>query len=810
MDSAETDHFVKVRGAAEHNLHDVNVDIPRDALVVFAGVSGSGKSSLAFDTIYAEAQRRYFESVAPYARRLLQQVDTPHVQEITGLPPAVALRQQRGAVSSRSTVGTLTTLSNLMRILFSRSGVYPDGATRLSAEAFSPNTVAGACSQCHGLGIVRDVVEDLLVPDVSLTIRQGAIAAWPGAWQGHNLRRITKKLGIDVDTPWRDLDPADRDWLLYTEERPSVLIEPRDKDGGGGRDYMGTFRSARAHVHQVLAKSTSQKARDEMESIMRSTTCASCGGSGLRPEALAVRFGGHSIADLSRMPLSALVEMLGACADGDDVAVRLTSDIVGRVEVLVRLGLGYLSLDRRSTSLSSGEAQRLRIATQLRAGLFGVAYVLDEPSAGLHPAEAEPLLDVLEQLKRGGNSVLVVEHNLDVIRRADWIVDVGPGAGEAGGRVVYSGPPSGLRAVTESSTGRHLFGRVGTAGHAPREPAAWLEIDDVVVHNLHHFDVRVPLGCLTAVTGLSGAGKSTLLNEVLGATLRHHLGVRALEDDDVAPPPRSVTGATRGLDHVDRLVVVDQRPIGRTPRSNVATYVGLFEDVRKAFAQTPEARTRRYGPGRFSANVAGGRCEVCRGEGVQNVELLFLPGVTTPCPACNGARYNDETLQVRYRGHTIADVLSMSVDDALEVFDDVPNVARRLAALKDVRLGYVRLGQTAMEVSGGEAQRIKLARELQRVRRGHGLYLLDEPTTGLHASDAAVLTDLLQRLVDAGNTVVVVEHDRAVISEADWMIDLGPGGGDDGGRIVASGRPREVARNCDGATARFLARFLER
>ncbi len=799
MNSAETDPFVRVRAASEHNLRDVDVDVPRNAIVVFTGVSGSGKSSLAFDTIYAEAQRRYFESVAPYARRLLQQIDTPHVQGITGLPPAVALRQQRGGVSSRSTVGTITTLSNLLRMLLSRAGTYPEGAPHLAADVFSPNTVAGACPACDGLGVVHDVAEDLLVPDVSLTIREGAIAAWPGAWQGHNLRRVTKNLGIDVDIPWRDLARKDRTWLLFTDERPSVLIRPKDKDGGGGRDYMGTFRSARSHVQQVLTTSGSQKSREAMLAFMRTSPCATCGGAGLRPEALAVTFGGRSIAELGAMTLTELTEHLRPDSVGDDVASRLSLDLVTRLEVLLRLGVGYLSLRRSSTTLSSGEAQRLRIATQLRAGLFGVAYVLDEPSAGLHPAETEPLLDVLEQLKAAGNSVFVVEHNLDVIRRADWIVEVGPGAGAEGGRIVYSGPLAGLEAVAESPTSRHLFGRAPRPEAASRTPGAWVRMSGVAVHNLQQLELRLPVGGLTAITGVSGAGKSTLLIDVLGEAVRRHLGQPAAET-------AGALGELVGLDAFDRLVVVDQRPIGRTPRSNVATYVGLFDTVRRLFADTPEARSRGYGAGRFSSNVAGGRCEVCRGEGVQNVELLFLPGVSTPCSACHGARYNDETLEVTLRGHTIADVLAMSVDDALEVFEDVATISRRLRALHDVRLGYLRLGQTAMEVSGGEAQRIKLASELQRAHRGHGLYLLDEPTTGLHASDAAVLMRQLHDLVDTGNTVVVVEHDLDVVDSADWIIDLGPGGGAEGGLVVAAGTPREVAEAGAGATAHHLAR----
>src|SRR4051812_26373766 len=466
------DHFVRVRGANEHNLRNVDVDVPRDAMVAFTGVSGSGKSSLAFGTLYAEAQRRYFESVAPYARRLLQQVGAPHVQEITGLPPAVALQQRRGAATSRSSVGTITTLSNLMRILYSRSGDYPAGTGVLAAEAFSPNTVAGACPRCHGLGVVHDVTEELLVPDPSLSIREGAIASWPGAWQGANLRSVVSGLGIDIDRPWRRLRKKDRQWLLFTDEQPSVLIEPeRDRVDYG---YYGKFWSARAHVMHVLADSKSERMRERALGFVEDTPCPECRGSGLRPEARAVTFAGHSIAELNALSLVEVVELLRPVADlpeeTNEVAVRICADLVARIEVLLHLGLGYLSLGRSSTTLSPGEAQRLRIATQLRSGLFGVVYVLDEPSAGLHPADAEPLLRVLDRLKASGNSLFVVEHDLDVVRRADWVVDVGPAAGDGGGRVLYSGPVAGLEAVEESVTGDHLFGRAATLDHTPREP----------------------------------------------------------------------------------------------------------------------------------------------------------------------------------------------------------------------------------------------------------------------------------------------------------------------------------------------------
>ncbi len=816
MDIEERDGFVRVRGAREHNLRDVDVDLPRDAIVAFTGVSGSGKSSLAFGTLYAEAQRRYFESVAPYARRLLHQVGAPHVQEITGLPPAVALQQRRGAASSRSTVGTITTLSNLLRILYSRVGTYPADAEHLAAEAFSPHTAAGACPECHGLGVVHDVAEDLLVPDTSLSIRDGAIAAWPGAWQGHNLRRIVKNLGIDVDRPWRELSPEHRQWLLFTDEQPSVLIRPQDKDGGGGRDYHGTFRSARRHVRQVLSSSPSEAMRARMTPFVRSTPCSTCHGSGVRPEALAVTFAGASIAEANALPFTELADLLrpSVTEDSDDVAGRISGDLVARIEVLLDLGLGYLSLGRSSTTLSPGEAQRLRIATQLRSGLFGVVYVLDEPSAGLHPADAEPLLEVLDRLKAAGNSLFVVEHDMDVVRRADWVVDIGPAAGEGGGRVLYSGPIAGLEEVAESPTSAHLFGRAERFQHDPRTPAGWIHLGGVSRHNLQDVSVDLPLGTLTAVTGVSGSGKSSLVVQVLAEVVRRHLGQAPVDAGDEEEDPDAATGdldvrVVSGIDSFDRLVVVDQRPIGRTPRSNLATYTGLFDAVRKVYAATPEARERGYNAGRFSFNVAAGRCETCQGEGFVSVELVFLPSTYAPCPTCHGARYNAETLEVTHRDRTIADVLAMSVDDAATFLADVPSAARGLQTLREVGLGYLRLGQPATELSGGEAQRIKLATELQRANRGHSLYLLDEPTSGLHPSDTDLLMRQLHRLVDAGNTVVLVEHDLDTIATADWVVDLGPGGGDAGGQVVATGTPRDVAAAGVGVTATYLARRLQ-
>ncbi|MFG2334829.1 ATP-binding cassette domain-containing protein [Streptomyces sp. NPDC048604] len=774
------DPFVRVRGAREHNLRDVDVDLPRDALTVFTGVSGSGKSSLAFGTVYAEAQRRYFESVAPYARRLIHQVGAPKVGEITGLPPAVSLEQRRSAPNARSSVGTVTTLSNSLRMLYSRAGAYPPDAARLDSDAFSPNTPAGACPECHGLGLVHTTNEELLVPDPSLSIREGAIAAWPGAWQGKNLRDVLDALGYDVDRPWQELDPADRAWILFTDEQPVVTVHPVREAGRIQRPYQGTYMSARRYVTHTFADSKSPTLRAKAERFLTSARCAVCGGRRLRPEALAVTFAGRTIAELAALPLTTLAEVLdGPAGRSGETARVLTEDLVARIGTVTELGLGYLSLDRATPTLSNGELQRLRLATQLRSGLFGVVYVLDEPSAGLHPADTEALLVVLDRLKAAGNTVFVVEHHLDVVRHADWLVDVGPRAGVHGGRVLHSGPPQTLAEVPESATRRFLFDREPRPVRAVRRPAAWLRTGPITRHNLVDLDAAFPLGVLTAVTGVSGSGKSTLVGAL-----------------------------TEELTGVERVVTVDQRPIGRTPRSNPATYTGLFDVVRKQFAATETARERGFKAGRFSFNVAGGRCETCQGDGFVSVELLFLPSTYAPCPDCHGARYNAGTLEVRLRGLTVAEVLDLTVESAAEFFADTPVAARILRTLLDVGLGYLRLGQPATELSGGEAQRIKLAAELQAVRRTPTLYVLDEPTTGLHPADVEVLMTQLDALVDSGHTVVVVEHDMDVVAAADWVVDLGPGGGAAGGRIVAEGPPAAVAAVPGSTTAPYLARAL--
>jgi excinuclease ABC subunit A len=834
-----TGAFVHVSGAREHNLRNVSVDIPRDALVVFTGVSGSGKSSLAFGTLYAEAQRRYLESVAPYARRLFHQLTTPQVDSIEGLPPAVALQQQRGSPTTRSSVGSVTTLSNLLRMLYSRAGHYPRNHPMLEAEAFSPNTPAGACPECHGLGRVYTVTERSLVPDDSLTIRERAIAAWPPAWHGQNLRDIVVSLGIDIDTPWRKLPKKTRDWLLFTEEQPIVPVwagyeadeVKRARRRHESPSYDGTFSSARRYVLSTFAGSQSAMMRKRVARYLVSADCALCQGKRLKRDALAVTVAGRDIADMSRLTIAQLAEQLRPLADASargsaemlrdhpekaEVTTRIASDLLHRIEVMLDLGLGYLALDRSTPTLSPGELQRLRLATQIRSNLFGVVYVLDEPSAGLHPADTEALLRALDRLKVAGNSLFVVEHEVDVIRHADWVVDLGPGAGERGGDVLYSGPVAGLADVKESETARHLFGPVASRRDARRGPTAWLALRGISRNNLRQLDIDLPLGVMTTVTGISGSGKSTLISQALVELVAEHLGDDApAMDDEVEELERQTPQATggriaSGADAIRRLVTVDQKSIGRTPRSNLATYTGLFDHVRKLFAATPAARQRRYDAGRFSFNVPKGRCPTCEGEGSVFVELLFLPSVYTPCPACHGARFNPETLEIRYRDRNIAEVLRMTVDDAARFFAEVTPVQRPLEVLQEVGLGYLRLGQPATELSGGEAQRIKLATELQRVSRGDTLYVLDEPTTGLHPADVVRLLAQLSRLVDAGNSVIIAEHDMSVVAASDWMIDMGPGAGDAGGQVVAVGPPERVAQAKGSRTAAFITRYLAR
>ena len=829
--------FVRVRGAREHNLKDVSLDIPRDALVVFTGVSGSGKSSLAFGTLYAEAQRRYLESVAPYARRLFHQVGAPEFDQIDGLPPAVALQQQRGTPTARSTVGSVTTLSNLLRMLYSRAGDYPARQPLLYAESFSANTPAGACPQCQGLGSVYEVTEQSMVPDPKLTLRERAVAAWPLAWQGQNLRDIVTTLGIDVDVPWRKLPRKTRDWILFTEEQPRVpvyagfdLAEARSALRRKAEpSYTGTFTSARRHVLHTFATTQSALMKRRVAQYMVGSACPLCGGKRLRHEALSVKFAGLDIAEMARIPLQQMSTLFRPFANGSapslaklesehpekaEVARRIADDLCARLAIMLDLGLGYLTLERSTPTLSPGELQRLRLATQVRSNLFGVVYVLDEPSAGLHPVDTEALLRALDRLKASGNSLFVVEHELDVIRRADWIVDVGPAAGEQGGEVLYSGPPAGLREVAASRTGHFLFGEARLPARTPRTARGWLKLAGVTRNNLQELDVAFPVGLLTTITGVSGSGKSTLVSQVLVDLVTRALG-HEIDDgpDDLDPLERALRRPTRGhiadgLGSIKRLIRVDQKPIGRTPRSNLATYTGLFDHVRELFAATRAAHDRHYNAGRFSFNVATGRCPHCEGEGFVMVELLFMPSVYSPCPVCHGTRFNAATLAIRYHDKNVAEVLAMTVDAAWTFFADTAPVRNSLATLREVGLGYLRLGQPATELSGGEAQRIKLATELQRAGRGSSLYVLDEPTTVLHPADVERLVVQLDRLVEAGNTVVVVEHDMRVVAGSDWVIDMGPGAGDEGGRIVVQGTPATVMHSEASRTGPYLRPFL--
>ncbi|GAA3760981.1 excinuclease ABC subunit UvrA [Streptomyces sp. NEAU-PBA10] len=870
---------VRVMGAREHNLKDVDLTVPRDATVVFTGVSGSGKSSLAFGTLYAESQRRYLESVAPYARRLIDQAGVPDVDSITGMPPAVALQQQRGGRSARSSVGSITTLSSLVRMLYSRAGDYPGDQPMLYAEDFSANTVQGACPHCHGIGRVYEVPEQKMVPDPSLTIRERAIASWPTAWHGHQLRDVLVALGYDVDVPWKNLPKNHRDWILYTDETPSVPVHSRLTLGearaaieaGEEPSYQGTFVGARRYVLDTFANTKSASMKRRVAQFLDAAPCPSCHGKRLKPEALTVTFEGLDIADFSSLPLRELASLLeGAVADASQHAgatgttaargevldadarrqavqqrvaaggsahaaapdvrrtpnrsaeklattARLGAELLDRLRPVIDLGLGYLSLDRTTPTLSGGELQRLRLATQLTSELFGVVYVLDEPSAGLHPQDVTALLGILDGLKRRGNSLFVVEHSVDVMRHADWLVDIGPGAGERGGRIIYSGPTDGLADVEESVTRGYLFGGSGLDPRSPRRPRAWVELTGITLNNLQDVSVSIPMGALTAVTGVSGSGKSSLVSQALPALLTERLG-RAVPVDE-APEgdelllddsPGRLEGALEGdLTGVRRVVSIDQKPIGRTPRSNVATYTGLFDHVRRRFAQTPEARSRGYKPGRFSFNVTSGRCPTCEGEGSVMVELLFLPSVYTECPDCHGTRYKASTLEITWHDRNIAEILAMSVEEAHAFFDGEEEIMRSLSALIDVGLGYLRLGQPATELSGGEAQRVKLASELQRAQRGDTLYVLDEPTSGLHCADTDRLVAHLQTLVEAGNTVVMVELDMRVVAAADHVIDLGPGAGEDGGTVVSSGTPTQVAERGVGASAKYLTAALE-
>ena len=938
-----------VHGAREHNLKDVNLDLPRNSLIVFTGLSGSGKSSLAFDTIFAEGQRRYVESLSAYARQFLGQMDKPDVDFIEGLSPAVSIDQKSTSRNPRSTVGTITEVYDYLRLLYARAGrphcpkcgrpisrqtpqqivdrvlemtegtrfqvlapvirgrkgeyvdlfgelqakgfsrVRVDGVVHqltdppklkkqekhtievvvdrlvvresskrrltdsvetalglagglvildfvdlpeddphrertfsehlaclyddLSFEALEPrsfsfNSPYGACPECTGLGTRKEVDPELIVPDPERTLREGAISPWgTGQTADYFLRLLTAlgdAIGFTIDTPWERLPARAQKAILYGHDS-QVHVRYKNRYGRE-RAYYASYEGVVPFLERRHAETDSDFSREKYEGYMREVPCPACGGARLRPEVLAVTLGGKSIAEVSSYSIgdaSVFLRSLDLTERERMIAERVLKEVHARLGFLVDVGLDYLSLDRPAATLAGGEAQRIRLATQIGSGLVGVLYVLDEPSIGLHQRDNRRLIETLLRLRELGNTLIVVEHDEDTIRTADWIVDIGPGAGEHGGEIVVAGTVDDLMASERSVTGAYLSGRREIPvprSRRPVVPGRELVVEGAREHNLPNVDVAFPLGTFTAVTGVSGSGKSSLVNDILYTALANRLnGARMV-------PGRHKR--VRGVDELDKVVGVDQSPIGRTPRSNPATYTGVFDHMRRLFAETTEAKIRGYQPGRFSFNVKGGRCEACAGDGTIKIEMNFLPDVYVPCEVCGGARYNRETLEVHYKGKNIAEVLDMSIEEANEFFAAVPAISRHLQTLVDVGLGYVRLGQPAPTLSGGEAQRVKLASELQKRQTGRTVYVLDEPTTGLHFEDVRKLLGVLGKLVDAGNTVIVIEHNLDVIKTADWVIDMGPEGGSGGGTVVATGTPEDIAAAPDSHTGRFLAGVL--
>lgn len=936
-----------VRGAREHNLKDVSLELPRDSLIVFTGLSGSGKSSLAFDTIFAEGQRRYVESLSAYARQFLGQMDKPDVDFIEGLSPAVSIDQKSTNRNPRSTVGTITEVYDYFRLLFARAGrphcpqcgkavsrqspqqivdqilampattkfqvlapvirerkgefvdlfaelvtqgysrARVDGQTiqlteppklkkqekhtievvidRLTAKlesksrltdsietalklgnglvlldfvdakagekehtysehlachdcnlsfeeleprSFSFNSPFGACPECTGIGTRLEVDEELIIPDDSISINEGAIAPWAGGQSSEYFLRLLEALAMELkfslDNPWKKLSVKAKEAIINGFEY-EVHVKYKNRYGRV-RNYSTGFEGVIPFIHRRHSETDSDYSRDKYEAYMRQTPCPTCKGARLKPEVLAVTLGGKSIAEVCALSIDGCAEFLKGVKLNKreaQIAERVMKEVHARLGFLLDVGLDYLSLDRPAATLSGGEAQRIRLATQIGSGLVGVLYVLDEPSIGLHQRDNRRLIDTLTRLRDLGNTLIVVEHDEETIRTADWVVDIGPGAGEHGGRVVVSGSYADLIASEESITGAYLSGRKSIAIPSSRRPVdskRQLIIKGAKENNLKDIEVAIPLGLFVSVTGVSGSGKSTLVNDILYTTLANKLNGARL----VPGRHRTVTG----IDQLDKVVHVDQSPIGRTPRSNPATYTGLFDKVRALFAETTEAKVRGYQQGRFSFNVKGGRCENCSGDGTITIEMNFLPDVYVPCEVCHGARYNRETLEVHYKGKTIAEVLDMPIEIAHQFFESVPTIARYLKTLCDVGLGYVRLGQSAPTLSGGEAQRVKLATELQRRSTGRTIYVLDEPTTGLHFEDVSKLLGVLKRLVESGNTVIVIEHNLDVIKSSDWVIDMGPEGGFRGGLVVAQGTPEEVAGVKESYTGNFLAEVL--
>ena len=938
--------YIKIRGANEHNLKNISVDIPRNELVVLTGLSGSGKSSLAFDTIYAEGQRRYMESLSSYARQFLGQMEKPDVESIEGLSPAISIDQKSTNRNPRSTVGTVTEIYDYMRLLYARIGiphcpkcgreikkqtvdqmvdqimelpertriqllapmvrgrkgrhekvleqakksgyvrvridgnlhelteeiqleknikhnieivvdrlVVKEGIEKRLADSietvmklsgglmildisggepvnfsqsfscpdcgisieeveprsFSFNNPFGACPECFGLGYKMEFDEDLMIPDKSLSIKEGAIAvlgwqscAKEGSFSRAILDALAKEYHFDLDTPFEDYPKEIHDILIYGTQGKKVAVHYTGQRGTGVYDVA--FEGLIENVNRRYRETFSQASKAEYETFMRITPCTACHGKRLKKESLAVTVGGKNIFDATDMSIVKFKEFIDGLELSEMqkmIGEQILKEIRARIMFLIDVGLDYLSLSRATGTLSGGEAQRIRLATQIGSGLVGVAYILDEPSIGLHQRDNDKLLKTLTHLRDLGNSVIVVEHDEDTMMAADCIVDIGPGAGEHGGKVVAVGTAEEIMKCEDSITGAYLSGRRSIPVPSERrQPTGWLKVRGARENNLKNVDVDIPLGVMTCVTGVSGSGKSSLVNEILYKSLAKKLN-RA----------RTIAGAHDGIDGVDQLdkiIAIDQSPIGRTPRSNPATYTGVFDLIRDLFAATPDAKAKGYSKGRFSFNVKGGRCEACSGDGIIKIEMHFLPDVYVPCEVCGGKRYNRETLEVKYKGKSIYDVLNMTVEEALKFFENVPSISRKIATLNDVGLSYIRLGQPSTELSGGEAQRIKLATELSRRGTGRTIYVLDEPTTGLHFADVHKLVEILRRLSEGGNTVVVIEHNLDVIKTADYIIDMGPEGGDRGGTVIAKGTPEQVAESPVSYTGRYVKKYLEK
>jgi excinuclease ABC subunit A len=942
MTTRMTAENLVVHGAREHNLKNVTVSVPRNALVTITGLSGSGKSSLAFDTIYAEGQRRYVESLSAYARQFLQMMEKPDVDSIDGLSPAISIDQKTTSRNPRSTVGTVTEIYDYLRLLYARIGrphcpvcgrpiagqsldqiveqvlrlpegtkftvnapvvrdrkgeyrdvleeLRRDGFTRVKVDGeqrlledeieldkkykhtievvvdrlvmkpdlrqrltqsietatslaaglvvvdivdgesltfsenlacpehgvslpeleprvFSFNAPHGACPRCTGLGSQLEIDPDLLVPDTSLSVSEGALVPWTIGSQSFYdsvIQAVAERYEIPLEMPWRDLAREQQDRFLYGTGGDKIFVTYRNRMGRR-RQYTMAFEGLVTNLQRRYRETDSPQQRERIEEYMSFRPCPECGGARLKPEVLAVTVGERSIHEFTKMSVSSalrFVDELELTKTEELIGRRILKEVRERLTFLDNVGVGYLQLDRAAKTLSGGEAQRLRLATQIGSQLVGVLYILDEPSIGLHQRDNGKLIATLERLRDLGNTVLVVEHDEQMMRSADWIVDMGPGAGEHGGEVVAEGPASAIEANAASVTGMFLSGerRIVVPHRRGDDGRGSFTVRGASMHNLKGIDVEFPVGRLTAVTGVSGSGKSTLVNEIVYKALANRLNRMRMKPGD--------HHSVEGIEAFDKVIDIDQTPIGRTPRSNPATYTDLFTHVRELYSLTPEAKVRGYKPGRFSFNVRGGRCETCKGDGQIKIEMHFLPDVYVPCETCHGRRYNRETLEVRFKGKSIADVLEMSVEEALEFFAKIPKIRRRLQTLHDVGLDYVKLGQPATTLSGGEAQRVKLAAELSKVATGKTLYILDEPTTGLHFADIEKLLEVLQRLVDAGNTVVVIEHNLDVIKQADWIVDLGPEGGDEGGELVAVGTPEDVAEVSGSYTGEFLRAIL--